>query len=356
MLFIRTFIFQIHNSFKMKYNHIIGYFLILLSFSLSSCNTSNNTNELSSQYLGQQLPGSEPALFAPGIISTGMSERDITITPDGKEIFYGLYFGRFVTIMTTRWKDGKWSEPAVASFARDRRFFYLEPCLSTDGNRIFFLSTRPRDVEDTLAGWGNENIWFADRQPDGSWGEAYDPGPAINTADGEFYPSIARKGSLYFTRSLADGSNLIMRAAVVDGKYQQAESLPDSVNKNRNLFNAYISPDEDFLIACAIDKKDTVNPGFANYYIFFRNDSGNWSSGINMGPVMNTKGFNAISASLSPDGKYLFYASQKTNISLPGNTVKSVLISDLLKAYNAPRNGNFDIYWIKADFIQSLKP
>jgi hypothetical protein len=340
----------------MNCKNITGYCLIFLLFSLSSCNNSNKTNNLFNHFLGQELPGSEPALFAPGFISTGMSERDITITPDGKEIFYGLYFGRFVTIMTTRLEDGKWSEPAVAPFATDRRFYYLEPCLSPDGNRIFFLSTRPRAGEDTLTGWGNENIWVSDRQADGSWGEAYDPGPAINTADGEFYPSLARNGSLYFTRSLADGSNLIMHSRFENEKYQLATPLPDSVNKNRNLYNAFISPEEDFLIACAIDKKDTVNPGFANYYIFFRNDSGSWSCGINMGPVMNSKGFNAISASLSPDGKYLFYASQKTNISLPGNTGKSLLISDLVKAYNAPGNGNFDIYWLKADFIQSLKP
>jgi hypothetical protein len=330
--------------------------VIIVLFILNACKNTDQPPASGIIYPDQQLPGSEPALFAPGLISTGMSERDITYTPDGKEVFYGLYFGRFVTIMHTRWQDGKWSEPAVAPFAADRRFYYLEPCLSPDGNRIFFLSTRPRAGEDTLAGWGNENIWVSDRQSDGSWGEAYDPGPAVNTADGEFYPSVAGNGSLYFTRSLSDGSNLIMRSSLVDGKYQPAEPLPDSVNKNRNLFNAYISPDEDFLIACAIDKKDTLNPGFANYYIFFSNDSGNWSSAIHMGPVMNAKGFNAISASLSPDGKYLFFASQKTNMRLPENAGENIRISDLVKAYNAPGNGNFDIYWVKADFIQSLKP
>ena len=30
-------------------------------------------------YLGQKLPGSEPILFAPGIVSNGLNNRDITI-------------------------------------------------------------------------------------------------------------------------------------------------------------------------------------------------------------------------------------------------------------------------------------
>ncbi|MFN8208712.1 MAG: hypothetical protein U0T82_15075 [Bacteroidales bacterium] len=337
---------------KEKINLLLSCLIILIIY--NSCQ--RKQYDVISLYPGEEFPGFEPALFAPGIISTGMSERDITFTPDGKELFYGLYFGRFVTIMHTQYKDGAWSEPAVASFASDHRFYYLEPCLSADGNRICFLSTRPRAGEDTLAGWGNENIWISDRQPDGSWGEAYDPGPAVNTADGEFYPSVAKSGALYFTRSMADGTNLIMRAGFENGKYLPAMPLPDSVNKNRNLFNAYISPAEDFLIGCAVNKNDTVNPGFANYYIFFRNDSGLWSSGINMGPVMNAKGFNAISASLSPDGKYLFFASQRTRISFPANPEKVLQQSDLMKVYNAPQNGNFDIYWMEAAFIQNMKP
>jgi hypothetical protein len=49
---------------------------------------------LSSPYLGQKTPGIIPALFAPGIVCTGISERDIAISPDGSEIFFGIAFGK----------------------------------------------------------------------------------------------------------------------------------------------------------------------------------------------------------------------------------------------------------------------
>ena len=60
---------------------------------------------LQGPYLGQTPPGSEPELFAPGLVSTGFYERDLLISPDGDEIYYGLVAGRTVTIMVTRLED-----------------------------------------------------------------------------------------------------------------------------------------------------------------------------------------------------------------------------------------------------------
>ena len=39
-------------------------------------------------YLDQPPPGDEPALFAPGIVSDGLANRDLAITPDGDEIYW----------------------------------------------------------------------------------------------------------------------------------------------------------------------------------------------------------------------------------------------------------------------------
>ena len=108
---------------------------------------------LTGPYLGEQLPGQSPLLFAEGLVSGPVSERDVAITADGKELYYGVLFGRFVTIMVIRELNGVWAEPEVASFARDTRFAYLEPALSADGNRMMFLSNRPLDLTAEPQGW-----------------------------------------------------------------------------------------------------------------------------------------------------------------------------------------------------------
>ena len=39
-------------------------------------------------YLGQTPPGTTPKLFAPGVVSTGLYERDFAVAPEGREFFY----------------------------------------------------------------------------------------------------------------------------------------------------------------------------------------------------------------------------------------------------------------------------
>jgi hypothetical protein len=111
-----------------------------------------------SPYLGQKPPGDKAALFAPGLVSTGMTERDVAMTPDGREIYYGLAFGGIATIMAARFENGRWTEPAVAPFAATPDYFHFEPCLSADGKRILFLTTRPQAGDPPKPGWGYENI------------------------------------------------------------------------------------------------------------------------------------------------------------------------------------------------------
>ena len=68
-------------------------------------------------YLGQEPPGAEAAVFAPGIVSTGMYERDIAISADGSEIYWGVVLGSYghSLIMQVRMgEDGRWGEPSVA--------------------------------------------------------------------------------------------------------------------------------------------------------------------------------------------------------------------------------------------------
>jgi hypothetical protein len=313
--------------------------------------------KLKGPYLGQKPPGKTPELFAPGIISRGMMERDIAITPDGKEIYYGLAFGRTFTIMFTQLKDGKWSEPCVASFASDPNYYHFEPCLSADGNRIFFLTTRPPKGKEPKPRWTYQNIWAADRKPDGSWGEPYDPDTTINGNSQQYFPSITKDGTLYFTRvDQQTKKSIICRSRFENGKFSNVEKPPAKINQEgTSLYNAFIAHDESYLIACVDGRTNDLNPGKANYYVFFRDKNDNWSDGIPFGPDINIKGSNAMSSYVSPDGKYFFFAAQKTDEKFSGS-LKSKTWSNIIDMNNSPQNGDYDIYWVDAKIIEELRP
>jgi hypothetical protein len=339
---------------------ILSIFAIaIFAASLTSCdqkeaieNQKPEFPELTGPYMGQKLPGTEAVLFAPGIISNGQFNRDVAITPDGKEMYFGLHSAgfKYSTIICTKEVNGKWTKPEVASFAKDPRYVHLEPALSYDGNKLLFLSNMPKDSTDNPA---DEDIWVVDRQKDGNWGEPYNLGAPINTENSEFYPSLTKDGTIYFNRRQnGERVEYIYRSRLVDGVYQTAEKLPEQVNCGANRFNAFIAPDESFIIVPTIGMKDGM--GGVDYYIVFRNDDNTWQEPINMGPSINTAVGTGWSASLSPDQRYLFFMASRE---MPKeNQPKELSTNFFENLLTMPQNGSADIYWIDAKFIEDLKP
>jgi hypothetical protein len=74
---------------------------------------------LTGPYLGQAPPGTEPEVFAPGIVSTGMYTRDIAMPADGSEMYWSVMESGFSVIMGSRLVDGRWTEPEVVPFSAD---------------------------------------------------------------------------------------------------------------------------------------------------------------------------------------------------------------------------------------------
>jgi hypothetical protein len=67
------------------------------------------------------------------------------------------------------------------------------PCISNDGNTIYFASDRK-------GGYGRTDIWKTTRDGSGSWGEAENLGPTVNTSKDERSPFITPDGgTLYFS-------------------------------------------------------------------------------------------------------------------------------------------------------------
>ena len=132
------------------------------------------------------------------------------MTPDGKELYYTSVLGAgfdFSAILVTRWVDGAWTQPEVASFSG--RYKDLEPAVSPDGQRFFFLSDRP--LAEATESPGNEDIWVMGRDA-GGWSEPQNLGPPVNTERAEFFPSVTRDGTLYFTRRSEDRTESIFRS------------------------------------------------------------------------------------------------------------------------------------------------
>ncbi len=318
--------------------------------------TNENTDSfpyLSGPYMGQLLPGEDPELFAPGIVTTGLLTRDIAMTPDGKEMYFCIATAgyRYTTIMVSKEVNGKWTEPEIVSFAKKPEYMFLEPHITQDGKKLLFLTNLP-DANDT-GEFGDQDIWAVDRMGD-SWGEPYNLGEPVNSDGNEFYPSVTNDGTLYFSRAdKGTRIHFIYRSKFIDGKYSEPEKLNDKINCGTNRYNTFIAPDESYMIVPAVGMPDSR--GGTDYYIVYRDKNDNWSDPINLGDKINTAAALEFSPYVTKDDKYFFFMSARYEVDIDP-VLEKITLAKLLKKVNSPENGNGDIYWMKADFIETLRP
>jgi len=303
----------------------------------------------SGPYLGQAPPGLTPVMFAPGLVSTGLYERDAAVTPDGGEVYFTI-MGGFSVIVGCRRVGDRWVGPEVAPFSGGPVVMDAEPALSPDGQRLFFLSTRPKDGSTPRPGWVNQDIWVVDRTPQG-WSEPRNLGEPVNSADEEFYPSLTRGGSIYFTRSREGGKvSEVWRARWDGSRFAQAERLSDTINGAGPVFNAAVSPDERMLVFCAGERKG--NLGGSDYWISFRGADGGWSEPKNLGAPFNGPGLQAIAPSFSTDGKYFFFATNRRTLAQEGRRTYAAIQGERTQ----PGNGNADVWWVDVKALESFRP
>ena len=223
-------------------------------------------------------------VFMPGIVSAGYNERDMAISPDGKEMFYTIVAPRnaFSVIVTRSFKNNKWSDPSIAAFSGT--YPDLEPAFSPYGQRLYFASKRPV-IKGTKK--NDFDIWYVQKQGS-AWADPLHAGNEINTSTNEYYPSITNDGSVYFTaeRKNSLGSEDIYKCEWKDGKFNEAINIGGGVNSKLDEFNAFIDPAESYIIFSAEGREGDMGRG--DLYICYKKADGSWGGSINMGPRINS--------------------------------------------------------------------
>jgi len=322
---------------------VIGLLLVGLG-----CGEGPEISEAREDFLGSLPMGDTARLLAPGLISTGAHELDITMTPDSKEVFFTRAGPDWTSMILTLRRDGRgWVGPSTASFTRGVGSLY--PFVAPSGDKVFFDFSEPLTVSDQHR--ENNNLYVSYRSGDG-WTSGQPLDSIINTENTEMFAGVALNGNLYFAADYrsSEGGFDIYRSVMNEDVNQAPENLGTAVNSEGNEFHAFISPDETFLL---FDSDRAGGFGENDLYVSFRDADGNWLPAVNLGARVNT----AASESrpyVSPDGKSLFFCSNRTASDSPA--VGDVLTyTDFMKRIDGPGNGNQDIYWMDAGFIGLIR-
>ena len=321
--------------------------LVILSIS-NSFSQQTDFPKLTGPYLGQKPPGLKPELFAPGIISTGLSDAFCCFSPDGTEAYWNLAYDikkdAKSYIAYSKIENGEWSIPQFVSFT-NMKYVYAYPFLSYDGKELYFISNEPTNIPDLKDEF---NIWVAKKNGD-IW-ETPVPLPyPVNGRGITSGPSVTTSGTLYYT-IITDKEQAIYRSKYIDGIYSEPEKLPVAVNSTDNQFDGVIAPDESYMLLPVYNRKDSY--GSVDLYITFRDKQDNWTPVVNLGKEINTKLVESA-ARISPDGRYIFL----TGLYITHNWGNEVLsYTDIINYFTKPGYGRSDIYWVSSKIIEGLRP
>lgn len=270
----------------------------------------NYLNPVEIGYFDQRPPGLTPKRFAPGTVSTAhYSETGCTFTPDEKEFYFTRSGGglRSPVIFFSRLLETKWTEPEKAPFSG------FGPHISPNGEMLF-VSKHGYDKESQRT----VGLWFANKKENG-WTDLQYHGPG-NRA------SMSSSFNLYYLdRSDPEDKGVIVVQEFADGKYLEPEVVGGGVNSPHYEAHPCIARDESFIV---FDSNRPGGYGEGDLYICFRCDDGTWGDAVNLGPAINTEGYEAYS-SISPDGEHIFYSSNNT--------------------------GNYDLYWVDLKIIENAR-
>jgi Tol biopolymer transport system component len=294
----------------------------------------------------------EPQLFGENVISTADDESHPAFTPDGKTLYFLKNDPSFNhwTIVVSHEQNGRWSTPEVAPFSG--QFSDADPFIAADGQRFFFISTRPvngKPKEDT-------DIWMMKKSgPEAGAGIGAAANPeagagwlepehlaAVNSETNEWFPTVSKNGNLYFgsERPSGKGKCDLYVSRLVDGKYQTPENLGEPINTVANEIEPFIAPDESYIIFAGTGLPESR--GAYDLYVSFRRD-GEWTKPVNLGDKINSAAWD-FSPKVSPDGKWFFFTSNRGFADKP--LEKRLSYEELLQKLHGPGNGLRDIYKI----------
>lgn len=269
--------------------------------------------------------------------------RDFTLYKNEAYFSAQSALGDVSVIIRITQRNEKWLEPVISSFSG--KYHDLEPFITVDGKKLFFASNRPLDENDTSKDY---DIWYVLRQEiDSKWSEPINLGNIINSQGNEFYPSLSVNNNLYFTANKGDskGGDDIYMSEYKEGKYQKSISLSKTINSKGEEYNAYIAPDETYLIFGAYKREDGFGSG--DLYMSLK-ENNSWSQAKNLGAKVNSK-FMDYCPFVDASTNILYFTSKRSQFE---NTEFSK-VSDLIKELNRMENGMSRIY--KASFKPVLK-
>lgn len=295
------------------YKLLKGFFLLFVGCCLLGCKQSSDFDTYKN--------AETPTILGKGTLSTDAVQWNNVYVSKTKELYFTKMGESASIIHKMDYSKGNFqnSEAIPLPEGSPHSDIYVNP----EGNLMLFSSIMQEHEQDTLMDW---NIWKSTRK-DGVW---QSPTPFFdhNLEGNQFYPWLSRSGNLYFaiTPHGSQNSDLYV-AEYKNGAYLPPKALPAHINSDKLEGDAFIAPDESFLIFAGFERDE--NLGKSDLFISFQNDSV-WSVPVWMGEDINSEGYDG-SPFVTSDGQYLIFTSSR------GSTDENIFFNHYIVKFDADK-------------------
>jgi OOP family OmpA-OmpF porin len=209
------------------------------------------------------------------------------------------------------------------------------PIISPDGQTLYFAR---KYYPQNFGEENNDDIWYATRQPDGSWSKALNIGAPLNNKEHNFVVACSPSGNtLYlandYRASKKDGVSMTVRKGRT---WSQPKSLDIEDHYNNNEFVGYHVGVDGRTLLMSVERKDGL--GKRDLYVSFKQTSGKWSKPQSLGSGINTSD-EETSVFLAADGKTIYFASNGRPNNLGGLDIyMSKRLDDTWRRWTTPKN------------------
>lgn len=195
------------------------------------------------------------------------------------------------------------SDPIKLSSSVNSEDEELGIILSNDGKTMYFS----RAFHDKNLGgkYAGTDIWMSKKDDQGNWMPAANVGKPWNNKRSNSVIGINHDNTVVYLLNAYSNKSGIAFSKLINGEWSDPEVIPiPGINRN-DFVGFYVNPAFDVIL---ISMKGADSFGEEDLYVSLKDFSGKWTEPKNLGPTLNTKGFE-ISPFLSSDKKRLFFSS-----------------------------------------------
>lgn len=233
--------------------------------------------------------------------------RRVNVKSRNNKIFFGV-IALFCMMSSADAQNYSFTKPIRLSKNVNSTVEESLPVLSVTADTLFFVrSLYQGNVGGKSAG---QDIWMSVKDNAGNWSYAHNDLPALNNKRNNAVIGIDTSGTtLYLLDSYSPAEvNLkgVSKTTARSKNYLEPVSVKIKGLTPRGSFvGFYMAPTEDILL---ISMHGPTSLGEEDIYVSLKDETGEWSAPINLGPNINTNGFE-ISPFLSKDKRTLYFAS-----------------------------------------------